>query len=70
MNGRFYVDAETEEPHIHKHGIDEDEVVDVLTNPEKIVRAGKGRGWPLVKPEQDGIFESFTSLIQNPTVSS
>jgi hypothetical protein len=33
MNIRFYVDPETEAPHIHKHGVDEDEVVDVLTNP-------------------------------------
>lgn len=33
MNVRFYVDAETEAPHIHKHGVDDDEVVDVLTNP-------------------------------------
>lgn len=33
MNVRFYVDAETEAPHIHNHGIDESEVIDVLTNP-------------------------------------
>ena len=33
MNVRFYVDPETEAPHIHKHGVGEDEVVDVLTNP-------------------------------------
>lgn len=33
MNVRFYVDPETESPHIHNHGIDEDEVVDVLSNP-------------------------------------
>lgn len=33
MKVRFYVDVETEAPHIHKHGVDEDEVVDVLTNP-------------------------------------
>ena len=33
MKVRFYVDPETEAPHIDKHGIDEDEVIDVLTNP-------------------------------------
>ncbi len=30
---RFYLDRETEAPHIYNHGIDEHEVVDVLTNP-------------------------------------
>ena len=29
MNVRFYIDPETEAPHIHKHGVD----VDVLLNP-------------------------------------
>ncbi len=33
MNVRFYIDAETNAPHIYRHGVDEDEVVDVLTNP-------------------------------------
>jgi len=33
MNVRFYVDPETEAPHIYKHGIDEEEVIDVLSNP-------------------------------------
>jgi hypothetical protein len=31
MNVRFYIDPETEAPHIHKHGVDEEEVVDVLS---------------------------------------
>ena len=35
MNVRFYVDRETEAPHIHKHGVDEDEVIEVLTNPRE-----------------------------------
>jgi uncharacterized DUF497 family protein len=30
---RFYIDPETEEPHIHRHGVDEDEVEEVLTRP-------------------------------------
>ncbi|HEV8723288.1 MAG TPA: DUF4258 domain-containing protein [Candidatus Binatia bacterium] len=33
MNVRFYVDSATDAPHIHNHEIDEDEVIDVLTNP-------------------------------------
>jgi hypothetical protein len=32
MNVRFYVDPETEAPHVYKHGIDEEEVIDVLSN--------------------------------------
>lgn len=30
MNIRFYRDAETDEPHIYGHDVDEDEVADVL----------------------------------------
>ena len=30
---RFYVDPETEVPHIHKHGVDEEEVIDVFSSP-------------------------------------
>ena len=30
MRIRFYIDPETGEPHIYEHGIDEDEVADVL----------------------------------------
>jgi hypothetical protein len=33
MNVRFYVDPETETPHIHGHGINEEEVLDVLSGP-------------------------------------
>ena len=33
MNARFYLDSETNEPHIHNHGIEEEKVVEVLTNP-------------------------------------
>jgi hypothetical protein len=33
MHVRFYVDPETGAPHIYKHGIDEEEVMDVLSNP-------------------------------------
>ena len=33
MNIRFYFDPETDEPHLHRHGVREDEAVDVLRRP-------------------------------------
>ena len=33
MNIRFYRDADTGDPHICSHGVDEDEVADVLESP-------------------------------------
>lgn len=33
MNLRFYIDQETDEPHIYRHGVDETEVEDVLARP-------------------------------------
>ena len=33
MNIRFYLDPETDEPHLHRHGVREDEAVDVLRRP-------------------------------------
>ena len=33
MNARFFIDPETEASHIHNHGVDEEEVVDVLLSP-------------------------------------
>lgn len=33
MNVRFYVDPESNEPHIHRHGVDETEVENVLARP-------------------------------------
>jgi len=33
MNVRFYVDPETQAPHIHKHGVHEEEVIEVLSSP-------------------------------------
>lgn len=32
MRIRFYFDPETDEPHVHRHGIDEEEVEEVLEN--------------------------------------
>ena len=33
MNVRYYVDPETDQPHIYNHGVDEQEVEDVLAGP-------------------------------------
>jgi len=33
MKIRFYIDPETGMPHIHRHGVHEDEAEDVLSNP-------------------------------------
>lgn len=33
MKIRFYINPETDEPHIYDHGVDEDEASDVLMNP-------------------------------------
>ena len=32
MNFRFYIDPDTEQPHIYKHDVDENEVEDVMLN--------------------------------------
>jgi uncharacterized DUF497 family protein len=70
VNVRFYVDAETDAPHIYKHGVDEDEVVDVLTNPGEdrpgqegsrvvIGKTGEGRYLRVIyvpDPEPESVF--------------
>ena len=33
MEIRYYIDSDTDLPHIYKHGIDEDEVEDILRRP-------------------------------------
>ena len=33
MNARFYIDPETGEPHLYRHGVSEEEAEDVLTRP-------------------------------------
>ena len=40
MTVRFYIDPETEEPHIHGHAVLEEEVADVLARPMED-RAGR-----------------------------
>ncbi len=33
MNIRYYIDPETDQPHIHNHKVSEDEVEDILSKP-------------------------------------
>ena len=33
MNIRYYIDPETDKPHIHNHKVSEDEVKDILSKP-------------------------------------
>lgn len=35
MNVRFYIDPETDAPHIYEHDVDEEEVIDVLLSPSE-----------------------------------
>jgi hypothetical protein len=70
MKVRFYVDPETDAPHIYNHDVDEDEVADVLTSPgeDRVGREGsrvaigrtrRGRYLRVVyvpDPEPDSIF--------------
>ncbi|MBP8108905.1 MAG: DUF4258 domain-containing protein [Caldilineaceae bacterium] len=35
MDLRFYIDPITDEPHIHDHDVDEDEVEDILSRPDE-----------------------------------
>ena len=70
MNLRFYLDPETEEPHIRGHGVDEEEVTDILANPGEdrpgregsrvaIGKTGVGRYLRVIyvpDPELDSLF--------------
>lgn len=42
MNVRFYIDPETGEPHIYRHGVTEEEATDVIQDPseDRIGREG------------------------------
>ena len=55
MNVRFYVDPETEAAHIYKHGVDEEEVIDVLSNPGEDRPGREGSRVAIGKTTQDVI---------------
>lgn len=57
MDVDFYVDPETNLPHIHRHGVSEEEVINVLENPgedrsgreDARVAIGQSRGGRYIK---------------------
>ena len=53
MRIRFYIDPETEAPHIQNHDVDEDEVADVLANPGED-RAGREGSRVAIGRTRDG----------------
>lgn len=68
MEIRFYIDPVTDEPHIYRHGVTEDEAIDVLENPGEDrpghegarVAMGQTRAGRYLRviyvPEQNGAF--------------
>ena len=70
MNIRFYIDLETGLPHIYKHGVEEEEVKDVLESPSEDrpgrdgsrVALGQTRGGRFLRviyvrdPQPDSVF--------------
>ena len=38
---KFFTDAETGQPHIHDHGVTEEEVLQVLARPDLVLKGGK-----------------------------
>lgn len=59
MNIRYYVDPETGQPHIYRHGVTENEVEDVLQNPRED-RPGREGARVAIGQTQDR--EAFDSL--------
>jgi len=70
MHLRFYIDPETDAPHIHNHRVDEDEVEEVLRGPREDrpgregsrIAIGQTRGGRILRviyvpdPEPDSVF--------------
>ena len=70
MNIRYYIDSETDQPHIYNHGVDEQEVEDVLKGPGEDrpgrdgsrIAIGQTRGGRYLRviyvpePEPDSVF--------------
>jgi len=55
VNVRFYIDPESEQPHIYGHGVTEEEVLDVLRRPLEN-RAGSGNSRVLIGRTSAGRF--------------
>ncbi len=57
---RFYIDPETGDPHIYNHGVEEQEVEDVIILPNEDRRGREGRALQSDKPKKGVIYEWFT----------
>lgn len=66
MNIRFYIDPETDLPHIYGHQVDEQEVEDVLRRPEEDRPGREGSRVAIGQTRQVGISELSMCPIRNP----
>ncbi len=65
MNVRFYIDPETDLPHIYGHQVDEHEVEDILRRPGED-RPGREGSRVAIGQTKAGISELFMCPIRNP----
>ena len=84
MKIRYYIDQETEQPHIYNHNVTEDEVTDVLDGPGEDrpgkegsrVAIGQTRGGRYLKviyvfePKDEGIFVITTHELKGKPLSA
>ena len=70
MNIRFYFDPETDEPHLHRHGVREDEAEDVLRRPLEDRPGQDGARVAIGQTALGGTFELSMFPIQSRTVCS
>ena len=53
MELRFYYDPDTDLPHIYNHGVDEEEVKEVLRHPAEEAKSSR-RSWVAIGPTRAG----------------
>ena len=71
VNIRYYIDPETELPHIHRHGVAEHEVEEVLRPPVEDRAGREGARVALgIGPSSGGISAGSTCPTPSPTPSS
>lgn len=70
MNIRFYIDPETELPHIYRHEVDESEVEDALSRPGEDRPGYEGTRVASVEHEPEGTYGLFTFLTRSQIASS
>ena len=57
MKTRFYIDPETDLPHIYKHDVQEDEAEDLLIHPVEDRRGKEGSRVAINRPGAGDTFE-------------